>query len=57
MNINILENKELLQIRGGLSLTGTLLSYIIKGFNTILELGKTLGSSIRRIKSKSFCSL
>ncbi len=55
--MNKLEKQQLLEIRGGLSMSGSLLSYIIKGFNTILELGRNLGSSIRRIHNGSMCSL
>lgn len=55
--MNILENKELLEIKGGISITGSLLQYIIKGYNAILDLGRYLGSSIRRIRCKAYCSL
>ncbi len=57
MNMNKLEKQQLLEIRGGISLSGSLLNYIIKGFNTILELGRNLGSSIRRIQNGSICPL
>ncbi len=50
-----LEDEKLMSIKGG-GITGTLLNYIIKGFNFIFELGKTIGSAIRRGKDGSLCN-
>jgi len=53
-----IQNKfELIQIQGGINLTGTLLSSISKGINSILEVGRSLGSAIRRAWSGKLCSL
>ena len=48
-----LNKEELNNIVGGVS--GAIISSIIKGANTLLEIGRSLGSSIRRFFMKSFC--
>lgn len=48
---------ELIEIQGGVSISGTFISSIVRGINAILELGRSLGSSIRRIGSNNLCSL
>ena len=49
-----LEDNLLYQIKGG-GLTATLLNSIIRGFTFIFELGKSLGSSIRRGIDGNLC--
>lgn len=51
----MIANKELYEIKGGAKITAAFLSSIVSGLNTILKLGQTLGSSIRRIISKNYC--
>ena len=51
-----LNNKKLLVIIGGANFTGSLVSALTKGINTILDLGKTLGSAVRRIVNGQICS-
>lgn len=51
-------NKELLiKVEGGLNITGSLIGSFTKGINAILEVGRSLGSAIRRINSGKLCSL
>ena len=53
-----LSKKELFSIYGGgFSLSGTLLNSIVRGINAILELGRSLGGSIRRIQTNSVCPM
>lgn len=51
-----LNNSELKSIIGG-SITATFINAIVKGFELIIEIGKSLGSSIRRIASGKSCSV
>ena len=51
-----LKDCELKTISGG-ALTSTLINAIVKGFNLIIELGKSLGSTIRRAISGKSCSI
>ena len=51
-----LSNNELVCINGG-GISGTLISSITRGINTILDLGRSLGSAIRRIGSRNICPL
>lgn len=56
--ININEEKELLQITGGaLNVSGAILNAFKGCANTIMEIGRSLGSAIRRLSFGSLCSL
>ena len=52
-----LSKSELLQIYGGANISGTLINSIVRGIEAVLNLGRSLGSSIRRIGNNSICSL
>lgn len=43
-------------IQGGINLTGTFMSAILHGLDIILELGRSLGSALRRSHDNSLCS-
>ena len=51
-----LNKEELLNIEGG-SISGTLISSITRGINTVLDMGRALGNAIRRIGSGNVCPL
>jgi len=51
-----LNNNELMSIEGG-GISGTLISSITRGINTLLDMGRSLGSAIRRIGSNNICPL
>ena len=53
----MLEKKELLQIVGGISITGTLINSIIRAVNSFMDVGRSLGSAIRRIIGGNMCPL
>lgn len=51
-------NKDiLLEIEGGINISGSLVSAFTKAINSILEVGRSLGTAIRRINSGQTCSL
>ncbi len=50
----ILKTQELKMIEGG-AFSATMLNAIIKGFENIFSLGRTLGSALSRIISGSRC--
>lgn len=52
-----LDKRELLTIVGGFSISGTLINAFVRGINSILNLGRSLGTAIRRIQSGSVCTL
>jgi len=52
-----MKKEELLQIVGGVSITGTLLTSIYKVGSFVFETGRALGSAIRRISGGSMCSI
>lgn len=51
-----LKKQELIEIYGG-GITGTLINSFIRGINVILDLGRNLGTSIRRLGSKKICKI
>jgi len=52
----ILSKEELKSVKAG-SISGTLLSAVTKVINSILDIGRALGSSLRRLTSGQSCSL
>lgn len=52
-----LSKKELMNIKAGANITASLLNYLIKGFSSFLDIGRYLGSSIRRFTSNNNCPL
>ena len=52
-----LNNNELLSIDGGVSISGPLINSITKGITTLLDMGRSLGTAIRRIGSNNVCPL
>lgn len=48
-------NDELLLIQGGASLSGSLISSLVKGIEVLYNLGKSLGSSIKSLLDKGKC--
>ena len=50
----ILEKKELCQIEGG-AITAALVNAILRGFQFLFDLGKSVGSSIARMTKGNYC--
>ncbi len=50
-----MESYELIEIRGGAGLSGTVISAIVRAFSLALELGRSLGTALRRSKTKNYC--
>ncbi len=51
-----LNQEELKKISGG-SISAAMLAAIVKGAETILDVGRSLGTAIRRIFTKNVCSI
>lgn len=51
-----LNKKDLLEITGGV-VTASFVSTIIRGITVVLDLGRSVGSAIRRISENNKCSL
>ncbi len=47
----------LIQIFGGLNISGTILNSISKGIKTVYEIGQKVGTAIRRIRARSLCKI
>lgn len=52
----ILNKTELLAVTGG-AITATLINAISRGISTIMDLGRTVGTAIRRVVSGKVCSI
>lgn len=52
-----LRKEELREIDGGTSLSGTLINAFTSGMKTILEIGRSFGTSIRRLTSDKLCEV
>lgn len=52
-----LEDKELLAIVGGWSITGTLINAFVSAGKAIYSAGQSFGSSLRRIKGNNLCPI
>lgn len=52
MKLSIIESKK---IKGGTNLSGTIINALVKGINSIMDVGRYLGSSIRRSISNNIC--
>ena len=51
-----IKKEELKKIIGGISWT-TIANTIVRGVNTFVNLGRTVGSAVRRIKAGKLCSI
>ncbi|MBR1385522.1 MAG: hypothetical protein IJ568_01685 [Bacilli bacterium] len=49
--------EELKNLDGGDTITGTLITAISQGLKTLVDIGRSFGSSIRRIKDKRLCEI
>jgi hypothetical protein len=54
--MKLLHNEELLKITGG-AITAAFMTALVRGINAYLDVGRSLGSAIRRVITKSICSV
>lgn len=52
-----LNEQELKQVVGGINITGTIINSIVDTIKIALEVGRSLGTAIRRIASKGICAI
>ena len=50
-----LTNKQLATINGGINISGTLINAFVKGINSFLDLGRSIGTAIRRVRTGNLC--
>mgnify|MGYP001623892392 CR=1 FL=1 len=50
-----LNNQQLFGIKGGASLTSSMLNAIVRTVSTMFSIGQAVGSAIRRAVSKNYC--
>ena len=54
--MNIVSVDEMKKIFGG-SITASFLAAFVRGVNSFLDVGRSIGSSVRRLYEGKFCSL
>lgn len=52
-----MRNEELVLIVGGSTISGTVINAVMRVVNAALEVGRSLGTAIRRIKSRQLCPI
>ncbi len=52
-----LQANELLDVKGGAGLNATFLAALVRGVNSFLDVGRSLGSAIRRTIEGNVCPL
>lgn len=50
-----LTEEELLQVTGGATLSATMINAIVKGVDIVLDIGRSLGTAIRRLGDHKTC--
>lgn len=50
-----MDDRLMLNVTGGASISGSILNSISRLISTVLEIGRTVGSSVRMIVSKKKC--
>lgn len=55
--MNEINNKELYLIVGGLSISGSIVNAFTNGIKIVLEVGRSFGTSIRRIVLGKLCNV
>ena len=53
--MNYLTNEQLEGIKGGVNITGTFINALVRGIDVLLDLGRSLGSAIRRSRDNTLC--
>ena len=56
-NLKILTEDEMLNVVGGINISGTLIKSFTSAIEIVLDIGRSLGTAIRRLGKKSICSL
>ncbi len=52
-----IKEKDLININGGASVTSSIINSFVRLYNSLIDLGRTIGSSIRRIATNSLCPM
>ena len=51
-----LTKQEMMNLYGG-AISGTLINAFVRGINALLELGRSIGTAIRRVSGNNICQL
>ena len=54
--MRVLNNNELLEIAGGVNWSAAFFNSVARAIDTVMNVGRSLGSAIRRLTNGSMCS-
>lgn len=52
-----LNKQQLANINGGVNISGTLINAFVRGINAFLDLGRSIGTAIRRVSTGRVCKV
>ena len=55
--MNKIKNNDLVKIIGGASITSSLINSFVRLVDSLLDVGRRLGSSLRRISTNNLCPM
>jgi len=55
--ITIDKEKDLLEISGGVNVSGSIINAFAKGIESLLNVGRSLGTAIRRLYNGNLCKI
>lgn len=56
-SFEVISNKDLYNIVGGINISGSMLHSFIGAFNLVLDIGRSLGTALRRTFGRSICPI
>lgn len=55
--MEILNDSKMIVIEGGAAISGALINSFSRAINVVLDLGRAIGSAIRRVAAGSYCKI
>lgn len=55
--MKVLDDNELFNVIGGVSISGTLIKSFASAITTVVDIGRSFGTALRRIWGKAICSI
>ena len=52
-----INNEQMKKVTGGFNITASFITALVRGINSVMDVGRSLGTSIRRATSGKFCPL
>ncbi len=56
-NMKKINKEQMKKVTGGFNITASFITALVRGINSVMDVGRSLGTSIRRATSGKFCPL